>query len=823
MPHVKSKVEPVARKANHKTARPVGSSTARHPVLELQRSGGNQIAQRLIRSTLIQAKLQVSTPEDPSEREADRVADTVMRMAQPTVSRQQVQQATDQVEKDDHIVARKSKPHIPVAVREDDEEEETTVHRVCDECEEEMVQPKSFGGQLQLSRKTTDATGPTTTPSVSANIHAMKGRGSPLPAATRAFFEPRFGTDFSDIRLHTDKRAADTAKSIKAKAFTVGRDIVFAAGQYAPESGETNRLLAHELTHTIQQRPGSTSGAPINLRVSHHSDSAEQEASAAARAVLAGGNFSVLTNSSVMLSRQDENETPEQAQTRQAEVEMAAREMTSVLSSINVVGAEVEFLFWTSHGAITLVNFRRTQQGTRVVPAFTGDVLDAFTASELRVLPTIFGTGERYVQLTMHRTTTTWQQSSFQTPQAAPARPPEGRTIPISRHGYGETFLRSLEVANEIVRQLRVPRNATAELIATIELDDDRIVSWSMQRYQATEGHPRGVTAPAPPEFNSNINSVLLPFTSGIGRRTVRMTLRGRHSGGDPNSIWDVAEAGVVRSLGAAVDEASEIVAEYRRTHEQIMVQWRQGVRDAAVYAGMLGLREVAFWLIGGAVFRVLGGGLRVVAPRLYTLISPRTRVAAEYAETLFTRLLPAEKAELRALAARAETQGLEALTTLERARLDAIWRRMEQLISSPISQIEKGYLRTAMHGRYQAARAAEVAAFEAAGRAYQIHHRMPLEYGHLFPGFDVNTGSNLIGLDVTVHRGVNAVWTRFRTLPADRITPDAVSRVATIVDRHFNRWYHQVPPAPGLGTAVDGARDAALREVDLLVRALSR
>jgi hypothetical protein len=783
MPHVKSKVEPVARKANHKTARPVGSSTARHPVLELQRSGGNQIAQRLIRSTLIQAKLQVSTPEDPSEREADRVADTVMRMAQPTVSRQQVQQATDQVEKDDHIVARKSKPHIPVAVREDDEEEETTVHRVCDECEEEMVQPKSFGGQLQLSRKTTDATGPTTTPSVSANIHAMKGRGSPLPAATRAFFEPRFGTDFSDIRLHTDKRAADTAKSIKAKAFTVGRNIGFAAGQYAPESHEGKRLLAHELTHTIQQRSGD-----------------------------------------LMLSRDIGDETPEQVQSRQSEASMASRQMTSVLSSINVIGAEVEFLFWTSHGAITLVNFRRTQQGTRVVRPFYGNVLDELTASTLRNLPTFVGTTERYVQLTMRRTASTWEQQSFQTPQAVPAPPPEGRTVPILRQGYsGETFLKSLEVAREIVSLLRMPRNATAEFIATIELDDDRFVSWIPQRYQATEGRPRGVTAPAPPEFYSNITAILLPLTSGVGRRTVRMTIRGRHSGDAPNSTWDVAEAGVLHSAGPAVDEASEIVAEYRRTHEQIMVQWRQGVRDAAVYAAMIGVREAVLWWLGGAVFRVLGGGMRLVAPRLYRLVSSRTPAALELAETLFTRLSPAEKAEVRAIAARAETQGLGALSTADRATLDAISIRMEQLISSPITNAEKGYLRTAMRGRYQAAHAAEFAAFESAGRTLNIHHRTPLEYGHLFPGFDVNTGSNLIGLDRTVHDGVSAVWTRFRGLPASRITPDAVSRVAGIVDRHFARWYHQVPPTQGLGVTVEGAKNAALREVDVLIQTLSR
>ena len=66
---------------------------------------------------------------------------------------------------------------------------------------------------------------------VAASIHDMKGGGAPLPAATRALFEPRFGADFSHVRVHTGARAESTAKAISAKAFTVGRDIAFSAGE----------------------------------------------------------------------------------------------------------------------------------------------------------------------------------------------------------------------------------------------------------------------------------------------------------------------------------------------------------------------------------------------------------------------------------------------------------------------------------------------------------------------------------------------------------------------------------------------------------------
>ena len=74
-----------------------------------------------------------------------------------------------------------------------------------------------------------------------------------MSASERAFFEPRFGVDFDDVRVHSDTRAAHVARSVNARAFTLGRDVVFGAGQYAPGLDGGRRLLAHELTHEVQQ------------------------------------------------------------------------------------------------------------------------------------------------------------------------------------------------------------------------------------------------------------------------------------------------------------------------------------------------------------------------------------------------------------------------------------------------------------------------------------------------------------------------------------------------------------------------------------------
>jgi hypothetical protein len=84
-------------------------------------------------------------------------------------------------------------------------------------------------------------------------LRSMRGGGHPLSRADRCFFEPRFNHDFSQIRIHTDERAVDLAKSINARAFTFGKDIVFGPGQYQPRLLRGRRLLAHELTHVLQQ------------------------------------------------------------------------------------------------------------------------------------------------------------------------------------------------------------------------------------------------------------------------------------------------------------------------------------------------------------------------------------------------------------------------------------------------------------------------------------------------------------------------------------------------------------------------------------------
>lgn len=172
---------------------------------------------------LIQTKLTVSQPGDRHEQEADRVADEVMRMTAPShhTAVPQIQRKCDACEEEE------------ISRQTDDEEKE-----------EEPVQLKAANQSANQNSSLVK----------SAINHA--GSGQPLPVSARTFFEPRFGSDLSDVRIHADAQAARAASDVSARAFTAGHDVFFAAGQYAPDAFEGRRLIAHELTHVFQQSEG---------------------------------------------------------------------------------------------------------------------------------------------------------------------------------------------------------------------------------------------------------------------------------------------------------------------------------------------------------------------------------------------------------------------------------------------------------------------------------------------------------------------------------------------------------------------------------------
>jgi hypothetical protein len=157
----------------------------------------------------LQTKLTVGPVGDQFEQEADRVAEQVMRAPEPS--------------KDD-----------------------CSCGGTCDDC-----QGKS---EKRVQAKPLEADGPDAGAAPPIVQEALAGSGAPLDSATRAFMEPRFGHDFSQVRVHTDPLASSSAGAVSARAYTVGADIVFREGQYSPATDDGRQLLAHELTHVVQQR-----------------------------------------------------------------------------------------------------------------------------------------------------------------------------------------------------------------------------------------------------------------------------------------------------------------------------------------------------------------------------------------------------------------------------------------------------------------------------------------------------------------------------------------------------------------------------------------
>ena len=140
-----------------------------------------------------------------------------------------------------------------------------------------LVKDRSKRDEEELTRQRSpvDQAATTTVPSIVHEV--LSSPGQPLDTATRSFMEPRFGHDFDKVRVHTDAKAAESARAVNARAYTMGRDVVFGSGQFAPATDKGRQLLSHELTHVLQQRLSLKSGSE-NFSISQIGDEFEHEA-----------------------------------------------------------------------------------------------------------------------------------------------------------------------------------------------------------------------------------------------------------------------------------------------------------------------------------------------------------------------------------------------------------------------------------------------------------------------------------------------------------------------------------------------------------------
>ncbi len=226
---------------------------------------------------LVQAKLRLGQHGDEYEQEADRIAGAMMSgpVAEGITGPNSVKPAGG-------LLLRRVFPEAQpkLRLRAAEAEEEKKGENEKDEEEEQdkgkRVQTKGLSGQpSKLPRKLID------------RMKSLFGRGRPLPDAARTYFEPRFGHDFSQVRVHDGAEAGELARELHAQAFTHGNDIFFGAGQYQPDTSPGRWLLAHELTHVVQQQPSPVPAAlatsPLHYELNRQHEPGEHEAERAAQ------------------------------------------------------------------------------------------------------------------------------------------------------------------------------------------------------------------------------------------------------------------------------------------------------------------------------------------------------------------------------------------------------------------------------------------------------------------------------------------------------------------------------------------------------------
>jgi len=203
------------------------------------KAGGGEFFAPAARSVTpaVQMKMTMNQPDDRFEQEADKMAGKVMRMPAPasTVKEEKLQrQADDKLQKaEEDRIQKAAMPEEKVQKAED-----------------EKIQ-KAPATEDKLQRKENGA--PAVTASAQSAIQNTTTGGQPLSGDVRSYMEPRFGADFSNVRVHSDPESASLSNQLSARAFTHQNHVFFSRDQYQPGTGEGKQLLAHELTHTIQQ------------------------------------------------------------------------------------------------------------------------------------------------------------------------------------------------------------------------------------------------------------------------------------------------------------------------------------------------------------------------------------------------------------------------------------------------------------------------------------------------------------------------------------------------------------------------------------------
>ncbi len=504
----------------------------------------------------MQTKPRIGPVDDPLEREADRVADAVVsNQAALFTSAAESGLGTNG--------AAVSNPEPQDTIQKQEERHE-------DEEPEDLVRLKAAGAASDdsagsLAQRAATAVGLT---------------GQPLGRDTRAYFEPRFGRDFSNVRIHTHAHARDASHALGARAFTLGRNIGFAGGEYAPRSPEGRRLLAHELAHVVQQDQGTAPGVP-------QFDGFRQIMRFNRRLRYRGGGFA------------PHNFAPDLRLTIREWVSDTLRVFTST----------------NPHNVITNSLVDQFEQ----LASDLGSELSLTDGSRYRFRGTVNINGQS-ITLSGISINGLTGPSTTSEEGGADTSPddPRSRLTPELLNWHTALMASYFSFFSDGSEEFRA-------IFRTRSGAEPELLSW--RRVSITEGRRRLREAQTPPsDFSRDFASSIELLLGFPGDEPVRREIVVRRTG----RTWSTESVQTVPEPTTGGDPDSDLVLDRRALYGQILEDWRNQTQEAftettimmASFAG----KEIIFWYAGGAVLGVFGTVFR----RLPLLRNLLTRRAAQ-------------------------------------------------------------------------------------------------------------------------------------------------------------------------------------------------
>ena len=457
--------------------------------------------------------------------------------------------------------------------------------------------------------------------------------GSPLSSTARAYFEPRFGQDFSSVRVHTGPGAADSASAVNAQAYTVGKNIVFNSGEYRPGTTTGNHLLAHELAHVVQQSTG------VHPSVQRRTYQTTTTVVAFARGPLWNVHLTV-TNA----PEEDTDDLDAFVYDCLDGIMAAARQLgESPAVATRNIRVRIRF------------NRRLSEQ------EIEQRAYDAALASLPRT-----------------RAVTTAAQPARTGPAHIPA---DASEAPRPNETDDQRIKRQ---ANTTIRVLaNTVADADSEgynrVVLNIENNGREIIPGFNKQQQGSSGGGH-TSAYNVRDFLSVYFDV---FTSGRGRWQIIYTRQGNSL--SFSSFERIPDAPPPSSRSEEDELRALGIPNRREIYAHIFQQAERELKDAGIMLATFGIEQLVLWVVGGVLFRAVGLLGRAAFPKILALIGRGTPAAlASGLEVLSA----AERTEFAALMQRVESGALNAA---ERTRLNALLSRVEAALPNSLIRTASG------------------------------------------------------------------------------------------------------------------------------------